>query len=126
MPSRAVLGRLLAAAVFLVALIDAGSVVLANLAVPDATRAAGRAAAAAVENEPATPQVAVTAYDAARHFAGERGLRVATEDFTLYADGRVTLTASRTAPTLLLHRIPTLQDLAVVSTTTTVRPLSFS
>jgi hypothetical protein len=126
MPSRVILGRLLAAAVFLVALIDAGSVVLAHLAVPDATRTAGRAAAAAVENEPATPEVAVTAYDAASDSADTRGLRVATEDFTLYADGRVTLTASRTAPTLLLHRIPALRDLAVVSTTTTVRPLAFS
>jgi len=116
----------LAVAVQVIALVDGGSVVLAELSVPQGTEASGQAAVAAVEGLPATKQNAVTAYTAARAAGDELSLRIHTEDFTLYPDGRVTLTGSRTAPTLVFHRLPWLRDLTVVTTTATVEGLPFA
>ena len=126
MPSRSALGYLLAAAFLLVALIDGGSVVLTSLSVPDDTGAAGQAAAAAVEGEPATKQSAIVAFEAAQLAGAGNSLSVHTEDFTLYPDGRVSLTASRVAPTLVFHRLPWFRERAVVTATTTAQPLPFT
>jgi hypothetical protein len=124
--SRAVLGWLFAAVALVVTLIDGGSVVLTTLSVPDDALDAGHAAAKAVEGMASTQQTAVVAFDAARVVAAGHGLSVATDDFTIYPDGRVRLTVSRTAPTLLLHRVPALQDLVDVRATKTVGALPYS
>jgi hypothetical protein len=126
MPSRSAFAYLLAAAFLLIALIDGGSVVLTSLSVPDHTAAAGQAAAAAVEGEPATKQSAITAFEAGQLAGTTNSLRVHTKDFVLYPDGRVSLTASRVAPTLVFHRLPWFRDRAVVTSTTTAQPLPFS
>ena len=126
MPGRSAIGYLLATALLLVALIDGGSVVLTSLSVPDDTGAAGQAAAAAVEGEPATKQAAVVAFEAAQLAGTTDSLRVHTKDFVLYPDGGVSLTASRVAPTLVFHRLPWFRDRAVVTSTTTAQPLPFS
>ena len=126
MPSRCALGYVLVAAFLLVALIDGGSVVLTSLSVPDDTGAAGLAAAAAVEGEPATERAAITAFKAAQLAGAGDSLRVHTKDFVLYPDGRVSLTASRVAPTLMFHRLPWFRDRAVVTATTTAQPLPFT
>lgn len=111
---------------FVVAAIDAGSVVMNRMTVPDDVRAAGHAAAEVAKNQPATRQTALAAYEAAVDDARQTGITVQTKGFTLYPDGRVTLTAGKTAPTLLLDRIAALRDLAEVRTTVTVEPLPFS
>jgi thiazole synthase ThiGH ThiG subunit len=126
MPSRSAVGYLLAAALLLLALLDGGSVVLTRMSVPDDTESAGHTAAAAVENLPTTKQTAVTAFEVAQAAGAGDSLEVHTKDFTLYPDDRVTLTASRTAPTLVFHRLPWLRDLVVVTSTATVGPLPFT
>jgi pyruvate/2-oxoglutarate dehydrogenase complex dihydrolipoamide acyltransferase (E2) component len=116
----------LVAVLSLVSLVDGGSVVLTRMAVPDEARQAGYAAADAVADEQATPQTVRIAFEAARKDARDRNIAISTKSFTLYADGRVTLTAHRTAPTLLLHRISALNHLAEVRDTVTVAPLPLS
>lgn len=123
--SRSGIGLMLAAALFLIALIDGGSIVMSRLTVPDDAMAAGHEAAQAVEGLPVTQQTVVLAFEAAQGAATPRGVTVEADDFALYADGRVTLTVSRTAPTLLLQHVPGLRDLARVSSTTTVTALPF-
>jgi len=111
---------------FALAVVDGGSVVLTRLTVPDDVQAAGHAAAEVAKNGPANRQTAAAAHRAAQDTAKPHGIIVHTKDFTIYADGRVTLTAGKTAPTLLLERVPQLAHLADVTTTTTVEPLPFS
>lgn len=106
--------------------VDGGSVFLTRMAVPDEARQAGYAAAAAVAGKQATPQTVRIAYGAAREDARARNITISTKDFTLFPDGRVTLTAHRTAPTLLLHRISALSHLSEVRATVTVTAVPFS
>lgn len=117
---------MLAAALSVVSLVDGGSVFLTRMLVPDEARQAGYAAAAAVADEQATPQTVRVAFGAAREDARARNISISTKSFTLYPDGRVTLTARRTAPTLLLRRISPLSHLADVRATVTVAALPFS
>ncbi len=49
-----------------------------------------------------------------------------SKGFTIYPDGRVTLTGTKTAPTILLHRLSFLSHFAEVSTTVTVEPLPYT
>jgi hypothetical protein len=120
-PFRAI-GWLLAAALLVVTLVDAGSVVLTRVSVPEGVRDAGRAAGATVPDPPLTPDAASAALAAARAQARPRGLTIRRKGFTIYPDGRVTLTGSRTAPTLLLCHLDRLRGLAEVSATETVQP----
>lgn len=126
MPSRSAIGYLVAVALLLIALVDGGSVVLTSLSVPDDTAVAGQAAAAAVEGVPATKHSAITAFEAAQSAGTGNSLQVHTKGFRLYPDGRVSLTASRVAPTLVIHRLPWFRDRAVVTSTTTAEPLPFA
>ncbi len=48
------------------------------------------------------------------------------KDFTIYPDGRVTLTGVKTAPTLLLDRVSVLKHFTQVSTTVTVTALPYA
>lgn len=106
--------------------IDGGSVILARLSLPDDAVDVGHAAAASTDGHPATQQTAAVAFEAARRAAAPLDVRVRPDDFTLYPDGRVTVTATRTAPTLLLHRLPVLRDVATVTATETVGALPYS
>ena len=119
------IGYLLVASAFIGGGIDAGSVVLTRLTVPDQVLEAGQAAAAAVEGRQATRQNAAVAYAAASEEARPHGLKIKAKSFTLYPDGRVELTGSRTAPTLLLDRIPALRHFTHVKATTTATALPF-
>jgi hypothetical protein len=114
------------AALVLLALVDGGSVMLTRLAVPEDAKTAGQVAAEATEGMPANRQTALAALGAAQDQARTEGITVADEDFTVYPDGRVKLTATRTAPTLLLHRIERLRSYTEVSTTVTVKALPYS
>lgn len=124
-PSLRPLILLVLAGVLLLAAIDGGSVLLTRMAIPDAAKQVGYAAAVAVENRPATRENAIVALRAARDDAETRNLVVPNKGFTLYPDGRVTLTAHRTAPTLVLKRISAISDMADVSVTVTVDALPF-
>jgi hypothetical protein len=124
-PLRPLIWLVLAAAL-LVAAIDTGAVVLTRIKVPDDVRRAGQVAAEAVANQPATRQTAQTAFDAAQAEARQHGIVVTTKDFTLYPDGRVALTAGKTAPTLLLKHVEALSRFAEVQTTVTVEKLPYS
>lgn len=117
---------LFAATVLVLGAVDGGSVFFTRMSVPDEARQAGYAAASAVEEQEATPRTVRVAFDAAREEARGRNISVSTKSFTLYPDGRVTLTARRTAPTLLLHRISALSDWTEVRATVTVTAVPFS
>lgn len=108
------------AAALIVAAIDAGSVVLSRIKVPDDVKRAGLAAANEVENEPVNQRAAAIAYDAATRQARPLGIEIKPKHFTLYPDGRVELTGVRTAPTLVLDRLEPLRHLAKVKVTETV------
>lgn len=110
----------------LIAAIDSGSILLTRMAIPDAAKQVGYAAAVAVENKPATRENAIVALRTARDDAENRNLVVTSKGFTLYPDGRVRLTARRTAPTLVLKRLSAFSDMADVSVTVTVDALPFS
>ena len=106
--------------------IDAGSVALTRLSTPDDVREAGQAAAEAVKEMPVDRQTATVAFAAAADEGRAHGLRILPRDFRLFPDGRVELTAARTAPTLLLDHISALHDLTSVESTATVTALPFS
>jgi hypothetical protein len=106
--------------------VDAGSVMLTRLSVPDDVRRVGHVAAAAAYGQPTTRKTAQAAFAAAQSEARHRGIVVTTDDFALYPDGRVTLTAQKTAPTLLVKRIEALSHFAEVQTTVTVEKLPYS
>ena len=123
--SRAAFCWLIATAVFLIAVIDSGSVVIIEASVPDDARDAGYAATAAIQGLPKTQQSVVMAYDAAAGQGANSTLLIDRRGFTVYPDGRVTLTATRIAPTLVFRHLPILRDLTVVKATTTVSPLPY-
>ena len=117
---------MLAAVAFVLSVVDGGSVFLTRMSVPDAARNAGYAAARAAENQPMTRRTVLVAYNAARDDGDKRNLEIKTRNFTLYPDGKVKLTASRTARTLVLRRIPSWSHWADVSATVTVSALPFA
>lgn len=120
------IGYLLAATAVLGFGIDAGSVALTRIAVPDDVVAAGQAAASAVEGMPVNQRAASVAWAAAADDARHNGLRVKAKNFRLHPDGHVELTASRIAPTLLINRLEPLRHLARVKASATAQPLPFS
>jgi Flp pilus assembly protein TadG len=117
---------MLASVVLLLTVIDGGSIFLTRMSLPDAARDAGYAAATAADGQPTTRRTALVAYNAAREEGEKRGLRIRTKNFTLYPDGKVKLTATRTAGTFILHRFPSLSHLADVRATVTVSTLPFA
>ena len=119
------LGLLIAVAVVLLA-VDGGSVMLTRMSEPDDVRTAGYAAAALAKEGPATRQTAVSALQVAQQSADGHDVTVHSKNFTIYPDGRVTLTGTKTAPTILLHRLSFLSHFAEVSTTVTVEPLPYT
>jgi hypothetical protein len=103
---------------------DLGSVVVVQLSVPDDAQEAGRAGVQAiafkVNPTAATPQNVTAAFEAASNVAKLHRQAVDPKTFTVFKDGSVQLTVSRTAPTMLFKHVPGLRDLAVSKTTTTV------
>lgn len=62
------------------------------------------------------------AYDAALAAVAADGDTLDAEAFTVAPDGAVTLRLRRDVPTLLVAKVPQLQDLTVVTRTVTARP----
>jgi hypothetical protein len=113
------------AVAFLLGAVDGGSVLLTRIATPDDVKAAGQAAAEAVDGMPTNRRTAEVAYAAAADMARRDSVGVATKGFTVYPDGRVRLTGTRTAPTVLMHRIPALEEWTRVTATVTVAALPY-
>ena len=117
---------MLVSTVIVLSAIDGGSIFLTRMSVPDAALNAGYVAAAAAKGQPTTRGTALVAYRAAREDGKKRHLHIRAKDFTLYPDGKVKLTATRTARTLILHRFSASSHLAEVSATVTVSALPFA
>lgn len=115
----------LAGAIVLGAL-DGGSVALTRLQLPEDIKQAGYAATEVSGRNQTNRQTAVAAWKAADKDAGEHGVAIESKDFTIYPDGRVTLTGTKTAPTLLLHRVAALEHLTRVTSTETVKALPYA
>ena len=113
------------AVVLLILAVDSGSVVLTKMSSADNVRDAGYKAAAVAKQGPTSRQTAVAALDAAQADADGHGITVNRGDFEIYPDGRVTLTGTKTAPTLLIKHLAVLSHWARVSTTLTVEPLPY-
>ena len=114
------------AAVAVLGGIDAGSVALTQLGLPDDARGAGYTAAELVGNTTPSQALADAALRAARQEARTHGVAVRRQGFTIYPGGRVTLTAAKKAPTLLFGRIGALRHFTEVHTTVTVEPFPYS
>jgi hypothetical protein len=110
----------LVASVAVVGVIDTGAAALSKLALADAMEQTAHAAIRATDGMPTTRQTAGTAYSAAVVEGRNHDLTVEEEGFTIYPDGGVRLTVTKTAPTLLLGRLPVLRDLAVLQDTASV------
>lgn len=116
---------LVAALVLAVLAIDSGSVMLTRMSSTDDVKQAGHQAADVAKGGPATRQTAVAALAAAEEEAEPHGISVASKDFTIYPDGRVKLTGTKTAPTLLMKHLSAFDHLIHVRTTLTVEPLPY-
>ena len=119
-------GLIVVATLVLLALaLDSGSVVLTKMSSHDDIQEAGYKAASVAKQGPTTRQTAVVALTAAQQAAQAHGITVRTKGFEIYPDGSVTLTGTKTAPTLLMDHVSFLGRLTHVSTTLTVEPLPF-
>jgi hypothetical protein len=116
---------LVLAALVAVLALDGGSVVLTKMSSADDIKHAGHEAASVAKTGPATQRTAVAALAVARQDAEAHGIDVEDKGFTIYPDGRVTLTGTKTAPTLLMEHLRPFSHLIHVSTTLTVEPLPF-
>jgi len=114
-----------AALVLMVLAVDAGSVVLTRMSSHDDVQQAGYQAAAVAKQGPATRRTAVDALSAAERDAEPHDITVSSKGFTIYPDGRVKLTGTKTAPTLLMKHVAAFDHLIHVRTTLTVAPLPF-
>ncbi|MGQ0626161.1 MAG: hypothetical protein ACT4PP_16135 [Sporichthyaceae bacterium] len=109
-----------------VLLVDGGSVAWVHVSVPDHAGEAARAGMAQLRPDGGvTPQAAQLAYTAALEVGDLHRLTIDTADFTVYAGGGLTLTARRSAPTLLFKHLPGLRELVETEVTTTVEPPRF-
>lgn len=120
------LAYLLAVAGLAVPTFDAGSIMLTRFSVADGVRASGQAAAKAIEELPTSRQTSALAYRVATQEAESYRLTLSSEDFLIYPDGRVQVTGSRTAPTMLLGHLGPLGEMVSISDTLTVSAPTFS
>lgn len=103
------------ALVVAVVVLDSGSLLLTRMSLTDTGREAGRAAAKAVSGLPLTPQTAVVGFRAAKEVTDFKdGVTLREDGFELLQGGGVTLTVVRTAPSLVLARIPSLAHYGVL------------
>jgi type II secretory pathway pseudopilin PulG len=90
----------------------------ARVTAQDRAEAAGRAASSAYAGTADVQR----AYDAALAEVSGQGDAIDPTTFTATADGTVTLTLAHEASTLVLHRVPRLERLTLLSATVTTAP----
>ena len=108
-------------AVGAVVIFDAISLGYSHTAVLDDARAVARSASHSVLAQENDTQIVRTA----QQTADERGVELVVENMTLDENGAVTVTVRRTAPTLLMHRIPPLREFLVTTASSSSSPLTF-
>jgi hypothetical protein len=119
-PGRRFLTVLPLAALTVALAADLGSVALVKLSASDDAGEAARAGVGAIQYErSATPQTAQAAYDAAEQVASLHRLDIDQATFVVHADGKVELTAHRTAPTVLFKHLPGLRNLTETTVSVT-------
>ena len=105
--------------------IDGASIVLTKAKAADKANAAGYAAVRVTQNKQITEAVAEQAYERAQATMPDESMNVARqgihpgEEFSVDADGAVTLTVVKQAPTILMGRIGYFDDITRVAETYT-------
>ncbi|MGV8847617.1 hypothetical protein [Tessaracoccus sp.] len=104
-----------------VVVLDAGSVLMTKVSLADDARDAGRAAGRAVSGLPLSSSTAVVGFEAAQGVVSFKdGVKVRESDFEVLPGDGVRLTLVRTAPSLVLGRVPFLARLGVVEASVVV------
>lgn len=101
-------------------LFDVVSLAYTNTAVQEDARAVARTASHAVLAQDSDQLIILQA----EQTASERGVELVLSDMTLTKDGAVTVTVRRTAPSILLHRIPALREHLTSTATFRSDPIS--
>lgn len=115
----------LAGLILLIALIDGASVTIARIQIDEDAKTSARFATQQIHDAPVNQETARVAYAAAVSALPNDAETIIvdapgdTEDFRVHADGAVTLTVTRTAPTLVFQHLPKLRNLTVVTVTHT-------
>lgn len=101
---------------------DAGATVLTHMSVPDDAQQAGQAAVLAIQYMTGDPtsEDAQSAFAAAKQVADEHGETIDPTSFTIYKDGSVKLTVSRSTSTVLFEHLPFLSGFDKATTTVIV------
>lgn len=118
----------LATATLVLVVIDGGSCALAAMSVSDTVKDAGRAAVSVAVNQPVNYRTATQSYQAAQQVASDAHAQVVTDGddgFALQADRSVTLTITRTAPTLLMGHIGPLKHYSQARASWTAHPATY-
>jgi len=102
---------------------DGGSVTLMRMSVPDDAQQAGAAAVLAIQYMTGNPTTdeAQQAFNAAKQVTDEHGEKLDPTSFTIFQDGSVRLTVSRSINTVLFKYLPGLSDLDKTTTTITAQ-----
>ena len=113
----------LAGLLLAVFMIDTGSCAIARVQLDEDAKTAARFAVQQIAGEPVNQETAVIAYQAAvAALPNDREAVVGNgpgneEDFRVALNGTITMTVTRTAPTLLFRFVPTLNDFTVAKIT---------
>lgn len=117
--------RLVLVCGLVIVVIDAGSTLLTTMQTPEDVRTAGQVAAEASLDRPIDRSTALAAYDAALAQAKEMDIELDPRTFVLEPDGRITLTGTKVAPTLIAGRIGAIRHLTISRSTMTVGALTY-
>jgi hypothetical protein len=101
---------------------DGGAVTLMRMSVPDDAQQAGQAAVLAIQYMTGNPTTdeAQSAFNAAKQVTDEHGETLDPTSFTIFQNGSVRLTVTRSISTVLFKYLPGLSDLDKTTTTVTV------
>jgi hypothetical protein len=101
---------------------DGGAVTLMRMSVPDDAQQAGQAAVLAIQYMTGNPTAdeAQSAFNSAKQVTDEHGETLDPTSFTIFQNGSVRLTVSRSISTVLFKYLPGLSDLDKTTTTVTV------
>ena len=106
--------------------VDAASVTFSRLSTAHEVRRVGHSAVEAVKGRAVSSATASAALQVARREGRTHDLRVQAKTFRLYRDGRLQLTATTTAPTLLIKHVTSLRHFTRVTSTVTVTASPYS
>lgn len=106
--------------------VDGGAIAFTRLSATHDIQRVGQAAASAVKGRPVTSRTAALALNVARAEGRSHHLQVQSGNFRIYRDGRLQLTATTTASTMLLQHLKPLRHLTLVTASATVTASPYS